>query len=468
MTIGTTPTISGAFFNGTATSKLIFRKNLTFGNITGVGDLLGNNIPSRVDFDGSAAQVITFNAGATFNRRFNNVFVGVTNSPTVTVLNGTANNNIFGNLTVDNSAVLDLGISRWNRNAAGGKITLAGTSTLVLGAGTGGQGNSNFPSGFSQFGDGAASITSFNATSTVEYNGTVAQTIFATPIYGNLTVSKASVKTAGNQLTLAGNLLINPTATFASNGATGWTHNIAGNFTNNGAFTFVGGTTNTINFNGNNNATISGSSATGFHTINVNKGASIATTLDLTSTATVASALNFTHGLLRIQPTGSMTVNGSGPNIVATSGLHVNGGIFNTIGVSVDNAGLFNETSGTANIGTVTGNSLNNNSGGIFDMSGGTLNLSGRLTFSTGAVPTSNLSGGNINLATVGNSSVTATLDMTGPTKINVSGGLITFKNANTGTGGDVNILFTTGAKPFTGGTMQFGTVGTRQRRYLK
>ena len=101
-------------------------------------------------------------------------------------------------------------------------------------------------------------------------------------------------------------------------------------------------------------------------------------------------------------------------------------------------------------------------------MSGGTLNLSGRLTFSTGAVPSTNLSGGNINLATVGNSSAIGTIDMTGPTKINVSGGLITFKNANTGTGGDVNILFTTGAKPFTGGTMQFGTVGTPAAQVFK
>ena len=72
---------------------------------------------------------------------------------------------------------------------------------------------SNYPGGF---------VSSLSPTSTVEYYGTVAQTIYATPTDGNLTLTNNSLKTAGSPLTIASNVLINPNANFRANGATGW------------------------------------------------------------------------------------------------------------------------------------------------------------------------------------------------------------------------------------------------------
>ena len=107
----------------------------------------------------------------------------------------------------------------------------------------------DFPKSFSQYGDGAGSTDSFHLTSTVIYTSpSELQTIFPTPVYGNLSLSNAAAKTAGGPLTVAGNLDITNGAHFTANGATGWTHNIGGNWTNNGIFSYS--SPNTINFYG--------------------------------------------------------------------------------------------------------------------------------------------------------------------------------------------------------------------------
>ncbi len=422
-------------------------------NLGGIGNDLGNK-PNQVVFDATGTQNITNSSGAqAIYLAAGTTHIGETNSPTVNLIGaGTAGFINIGNLNINNTSTLDIGtLQSMNRNAAGGTITMAAGSTMRVGRNTGGTPVNNFPSNFSAF--------SFSPTSTVEYYGTSAQTIYAPPVYGNLTLTNNSIKTAGNPLTVAGNLLINPTANFRANGATGWTHNIGGNWTNNGTFSYVGGTTNTINFNGNSNATISGSSPSGFYSMTIAKGSNISTILNLTSTATtaVSSFLTFTSGLFRIQPGGNFTHNGAGPAITANSGLHINGGNFNITNATVTNSGLFRISSGNGTIGNASGNSLDNNSGGIFDMSGGILNIAARLTFSTGVVPTSTITGGTANLAVVDNSSVNATLDMTAATKLNMNAGLITFRKANT-VGEDIRILETPGNKNFTGGVIQIGT----------
>ncbi len=410
--------------------------------------------PAALIFDGSAAQTITNNNGATLIYLGGALTkIGDSNSPNV-LFNGAGTGfRTIGNLEIANSSTLNLGNTQvLNRSAAGGTFTVGAGSTLILGRNTGGPAGSNFPFDFAGI--------NLSPTSTVEYNGTTNQTIYGTPVYGNLVVTNNSVKRAGAPLTIMGNLTINPTATFAANGLTGWTHTLHGNFLNNGIFTYVGGTTNVFNFTGSANTTISGASATPFYSVTINKGTNINTSLTVLSPVTTAnvSSLTFTNGLLKIDPTGTFTHNGSGPTITAPSGLHVNGGIFSITDATLSNQGLLRITSGNMNAGSVSGNSVNNNSGGVFDMQGGTLNVAGRLTFSTGASAVSSISGGLINLVTVGNSSSTASLDMTAATRINVSGGTITFRRANAGTGGDINILNNPGNKFFTGGLIQTGT----------
>lgn len=410
--------------------------------------------PAEVTFDGNATQTITNNNGSGLIFLSSGITkFGEVNSPTVFFAGAGSGFRTNADLEINNTSLVNLGtVQTLNRTTAGGTFSIGAGATLILGKNSGGATGSNFPFDFTTM--------NFSPASTVEYNGTANQTIYGTPVYGHLTVTNGSIKRAGAPLTIMGNLTINPSATFLANGATGWTHNLYGNFVNNGAFQYTGGTTNVFNFTGTANTTISGASSTPFYSVAVSKGSNINTSLTVLSAVTTANAsnLSFNSGLLKIDPTGTFTHNGSGPTITATSGLHVNGGNFTITDATLSNQGLMRITSGNVNIGTVPGNSVNHNSGGVFDMQGGTMNVAGRLTFSTGASATSTISGGLINLVTVGNSSATASLDMTAATKINVSGGIITFRRANAGPGGDINILTNPGNKVFSGGTLQLGT----------
>ena len=409
--------------------------------------------PLAVIFDGPSTQTITNNNGTGLIYLSSGITrFGETNSPNVLFAGAGTGFRMAGNMEIKNNSTVNLGtVQTLNRVTAGGSLVMDPGSTLVLGRNTGGATGSNFPFDFTTM--------NLSPASTVEYNGTTTQTIYANPVYGNLTVSNNSQKRAGASLTIMGNLTINPTANFVANTATGWTHLLHGNFTNNGIFTYAGGTTNVFNFTGASNATISGASVTPFYSVTISKGSNVNTTLTVLSSVTTANAssLTFASGLLKIDPSGTFTHNGSGPTITSSAGLHVNGGNFSISDATLSNQGLMRITSGNVNVGTVAGNSVNHNSGGVFDMQNGTVNVAGRLTFSTGATAVSNISGGSINLVTVGNNSGTASLDMSAATKINISGGVVTLRRANAGPGGDVNILNNPGNKNITGGVLQIG-----------
>ncbi|MEO6489556.1 MAG: Ig-like domain repeat protein, partial [Ferruginibacter sp.] len=322
--------ISIASFIGNSNSKLIFRKNLTMGSN---GAVSSGSTPGSAEFLGTGAQSITWNSTQT--SRFNNVIIGdASNNPVVTLGGSQKVGNLLGNLTINGSSTLDLTTNQWNRNTAGGTFQMNGTSLLKLagGSSTGGvvAPGSNFPGGFAPF--------SFAPTSTVEYNGVVAQTIHDIPVYGNLTLTNNSIKTAGGPLTIVKNLLINPGATFKANGATGWVHTVGGNWTNNGTFSYVGGTINTVSFNGNTNAIVAGTSTTGFYRVRVDKGNNISTILDVGTGAalviSVADSVNYQSGLMRIQPLLTFNESGTGPKISSPAGIHINGGTFNLLGSS--------------------------------------------------------------------------------------------------------------------------------------
>lgn len=286
-----------AGFTGNANSKLIFRSDLTFGS---KGYVNATNIPGTAEFDASSSQAVVFNT--TNAAKFNHVIIGNTNSPVVTVSGTTSavNRELIGNLTVNGSSILDLTTSTWNRSAAGGSFLLNSTATLKLAASTGGQTGSNFPLNFS--------TVTLASVSTVEYNsaGGVNQTIYATPTYGHLTLSQGSgaggtTKTAGAGLTVAGNFLINTNATFA---ASTFTHNMKGNWTNNGTFTQ---STSTVILNGTANQNVGGSSANTFRNLTINNSSGVT----LTANATVSTICTFTSG---------NTSTGANKLIIATGG----------------------------------------------------------------------------------------------------------------------------------------------------
>src|SRR2546427_435046 len=108
---------------------------------------------------------------------------------------------------------------------------------------------------------------------------------------GNFTLAGTASTTGVNTgMTIAGNVMIGSGTTFAA--GTSLTHNVGGNWTNNGTFSFTTG--NTINFNTAGSKTISGSSATAFQNITVNKGSNTTTVLDANCVGAVSNTGNIT------------------------------------------------------------------------------------------------------------------------------------------------------------------------------
>lgn len=151
---------------------------------------------------------------------------------------------------------------------------------------------------------GSLNVTS-TTPNTVNYNGTVAQTVTAAT-YNNLTLSNGNTKTPGGALTVNGDLTIAAATTF---NASSFTHAVTGNFTNNGTFTAG---TSTINFTGASNGNITGSTV--FNILTVNK--SSATGQVTASNNITASTVNMTNGSINtgantLTITATRTGNGS-------------------------------------------------------------------------------------------------------------------------------------------------------------
>ncbi len=468
--VGLGGTVSGA------TGTFVFKNNLTLGSQSATTVSFTS---ATMLFDGTGSQTITDNTYS-FGIVPGTFKVGSTNNPVVTIALGfgLGVDDIipFSNLTLNGSSILIVPsnetINNYS-NAAGtsatGTVALNGTSTLKLAGTAGGQTGSNFPKGFVTY--------TFNATSTVEYNGTGAQTIYAPPAYGNLTLTNNSTKTAGAGLTVATDLTINNTATFASSS---FSHTVGGNWINNGTFTYTG-TTGTVTFNGSNDAAISGNSATGFYNFVLNKGSNVNTLLNVNGSGAISAFNNctYTAGLLKINAGASFTALGNGLSFTVSNaaGIHVNGGTYTQNLVSMTNNGLFRVSTGTATVGSVSGNELkvqnqgNANPGGLIDIQGGTLSIAGRLVNTAAGTPATGYSstgvviaGGTINLATVGNNSaILADFDMSTSANLNMTGGTVIFQNPNSNATpfNDLQILNSTGTKSITGGTFQVGNAST-------
>ncbi|RYZ30117.1 MAG: hypothetical protein EOP49_40090, partial [Sphingobacteriales bacterium] len=147
--------------------------------------------------------------------------IGVSPTSSTTVLHAGSQtpNAIAGDLTINGSSVLNLTTGQWNRASAGGTFTINNSGSIRIGLASSVAGfgsvvaGSNFPGGFSTI--------SLAPGSTVEYNGpsTGIQTVFSTPVYGNLTLSNSGLGTATKQILtnlpgIAGNLSINSNTIF--------------------------------------------------------------------------------------------------------------------------------------------------------------------------------------------------------------------------------------------------------------
>jgi len=249
---------------------------------------------------------------------------------------------------------------------------------------------------------------------------------------------------------------------------------VNGNWTNNG--TYNGGTNGIVEFAGASNTSISGT--TNFEELIINKG-SLNTTLTISGPTTVTSggSLTLTSGLVTIPAGGSFTVNpASALSIPAIAGFDVNGGTLTTGNFTITNEGLIRVSSGTANFGNSSGNSVHTQQDGVFQVSqvSGTsvVNIAGRLENTAGGtlaplgIPAGiNISGGTVTLATQGNGlDNIGSLNVTTNGAFNFTGGKIVFQRESTaGPAVDLGLVSGSGngAKTTIGGTFQFGNALT-------
>ena len=459
---------SGAYacpvFSTTAGSGvIIYRGNVTYGTSTFVYSAY---LPQKVIFDGTSSQSLNTNSGSIIYMPTLQIGGYSSNSPVVTI-GGTITNGIrpndlavYSTLVIPSTGVAnDFGVLR---DAAGGSFNLYAGALLKLGGvnlgGSTTLGANNFPQNYT-------TIT-LNATSTVEYYGGI-QTVYATPTYGHLTLSTSGTKTAGAALTVVGNLLINSPATFAAGASL--THNVGGNWTNNGTFSYTTGST--INFNTAGSKTISGSSATAFQNIIINKGSNVTNVMEANGVGALSNTGNITmtNGLFKMT-TGTWQFNTSNPVIPTTAGIWINGATLNIGAFSTTNNGWVRVSSGIATFGTGSGNGIANQTTGYFDVSGGTVNIGGRLvntasgTANTGVPGTGvAITGGTITVCTNANTSGTlASFNMSATSNLSMTNGTVIVQTPNTnGTPFNDIYILSGGTKSISGGTFQIGNAST-------
>jgi hypothetical protein len=355
-----------------------------------------------VTINGSAAQSI----GGTFTTAFNNLVINKPAGTATLAINAV----ISGNVSVT-SGTFDLAAFTANRSAAGGIITVSNGATLRIG------GTNTFPTNYA--------TTTLVVASTVEYSGTN-QTV-ANRTYGNLVLSSSSgaaVKTfaapalsiVGNlitgigtgtsvsftavaNITVGGSVTLGASTTF---GGGSFSHNIGGNWTNNGTFT---GSTSTVTFTGS-GTTVSGSGTQNFNNLTV-----------------AAALINFSSSSITL--TGNLATTGSGSFTQASGGTLTMSGTTKTIsgsGISLDNltvSGSVSTTSSLALTGNLSVAGSFTASAGTFTLSGASKTISGAgsISFNILSVP------GSVTAAS--NFTITSGLTVSGT--FSASGGTATF-----------------------------------------
>ena len=224
-----------------ATGNAISINNLSITDGSLIGD---DNLTLAGDLTVAATELINMNA--------NTLTIGgvLTNAGTVNFSVATVHYNGVGAQTVFATTYGALELSGGAKTAGTGIVDVETTFThnadfdlgsqkLELGGAISGTGTNNFSIG------------------TVEYNATGAQDVI-TGLYNNIIISSTGIKTATGALDVDGDFTINDATTFADGG---FTHNVAGNWTENDASAQMTGT-GTIVFDGGANSLISSSAGT--------------------------------------------------------------------------------------------------------------------------------------------------------------------------------------------------------------
>lgn len=229
------------------------------GNFTNNATFLANT--GNVNFNGTGTQSIGGSGGLTFYQL------------TVNKASGTVS--LAANVSVTNLLTMSAGIfdiGTFTLNGAGGLTATGGEMQMAKLATTLPElaGSYNLSGG------------------TMTYNGTGAQTVRLVTFY-NLDFEGSGTKSLSGTTTVGGDLTIGSGPTLDVT-ASNYNINLNGNWSNSGTFTQRNGT---VIFNGTGAQAISGSTATTFYNLTVNKTSG---TLSLNKTATVSNQLTLTNG----------------------------------------------------------------------------------------------------------------------------------------------------------------------------
>jgi len=382
-------TINKNFKNSTVTLAICLLLIAGVGSVSGATRIasVSGNWSSMATWGGAAVPTsiddVTINNGITLTvdaATANCNSITTVNTGTLTI-NGTNSLNVTGliNILRPSTSGTNFTVNVNSGSITSGSLTMSATTTTrnniinittgtltingALNTGTSGcqinitgSGNLNINGAFTS----NPTITT-SAGSTVTYGFAGNQTVDATT-YSNLILSGSGAKTLQTGTTINGNLSLLGTATTAAVAnltiggdviigagttfaAGAFTHNVAGNWTNNGG-TFTPGT-GTITFNGSNTTAINGTAGTQtFNNIIVNKTAG----QDLNvsgSTTTLNVGGTFTETLGDFNAPATMTV---GSDVTLTSGTFFAGTLLTmSTGNWINNGGAF-----IGGIGTVT------------------------------------------------------------------------------------------------------------------
>ena len=307
---------------------------------------------ASIGFGGNVTNNATTFTANTGTHTFSGATKIVSGSTTYTIPTATFTGSYTNNATITSATALTVtgaAVVLTNNGTITATTALSGTGGLTQGT-----------TGILNIG-GTSGITALTATAsgnTVNYNGG-AQSVFntnyhhltlsgsgaktlltgTTTIGGNLTFSGTASATGVVGLTVTGDVIIGSGTTFTSGT---FTHNVAGNWTNNGG-TFTSGS-GTVNFTGSNKA-INGTAATQtFNNITINKTAGQLLSVG-GSTTTLTVNGNFTETTGNFTAPATMSVGG---NLTLSAGTFTAGTTFTfTGGTWTNTAGVFTHNNGT-------------------------------------------------------------------------------------------------------------------------
>jgi Secretion system C-terminal sorting domain len=278
---------------------------------------------STITLDGTT-QSIGGSASSTFNN------LTINGGPSTVTLG--VNCSLVGDLNITTNDVLNMSTFSFNRTAAGGTITIAGT--LRLAASSGGAAGSNFPNNYTAW---------VMTNGTVIYDGSnaITQTVFASPAYNNLILTNGTGSGVANKDMTAANV-VNGTMTVNANVV----------FTP-AALVAITGTTNTITGSGTIKVTriIATPSYLFQYVFNTNT----LTNMTVDYAGAGAQTVNpFTYGNLITSGSGTKTAGGimdvNGSVTIGTGTILTGGTFTHNVGGDWINNGTFTANTSTVNM----------------------------------------------------------------------------------------------------------------------